>query len=72
MINPAGLLLIAVGLFSFAGGALDWDWFMNTRRARPLVKSLGRGRARAFYMLVGLGVSVFGVLIALGIVGGGR
>ena len=29
-----GWILIAAGLFSFAGGVFGWDWFLNSRRAR--------------------------------------
>lgn len=56
------------GLFAIAGGMLDWDWFMNNRRARIFVKLFGRGGARAFYCLLGLALAVLGLLITFGIV----
>ncbi|TFH43477.1 MAG: hypothetical protein E4H01_12010 [Lysobacterales bacterium] len=38
--NLSGILLVAIGLFSMAGGILNWSWFMNTRRSRLLVRML--------------------------------
>jgi hypothetical protein len=32
----------------------DWDFVMNSRKARPLVWLLGRLGARVFYFLLGL------------------
>lgn len=65
--NPIGLLLVAAGIFSVCGAVLDWDFFMNSRRAWLLVKILGRNGARVFYALLGAAIAVFGVLITLGI-----
>jgi hypothetical protein len=67
--NPAGFILIAVGLFSFAGGSFNWNWFMNTRRARALVRAVGPAGARFFYMLLGIVVIVLGVLLAFKFIG---
>jgi small neutral amino acid transporter SnatA (MarC family) len=64
----AGLIVIAMGLFSLLGAILDWDWYMNHRKARFIVKILGRKGARIFYAILGLGLIVLGVLLALGIV----
>lgn len=63
-----GWALAAAGLFSAAGAALDWDWFMNHRKAQGLVRLMGRGGARAFYGLLGLTLAVVGVLMGLGII----
>jgi hypothetical protein len=68
--NPAGFILVAVGLFCFAGGLFNWNWFMNTRRARALVRAIGPTGARAFYMLLGIVIIVFGVLVAFNVIGG--
>lgn len=70
--NPAGLVLAAIGLFSFAGGLCNWHWFMNARKARALVRMIGPGAARVFYMLLGLVIAVYGVLLTVGTVGGAR
>jgi hypothetical protein len=66
--NLSGLLILAIGLFSVAGGAFDWDWFMNSRRASIFVRLFKRGGARAFYILLGSGLAVLGVLIALNVI----
>ena len=63
-----GWVIAAAGLFSVAGAALDWDWFMNHRKAQGLVRLMGRGGARAFYGLLGLTLAVVGVLMGLGII----
>lgn len=68
MKEPLGLFLMFAGLFAIAGGLLDWDWFMNNRKARVFVRLLGRGGARIFYCLLGLALAVLGLLIIFGIV----
>lgn len=65
--NPIGLLLVAAGVFSICGAAFDWDWFINSRKARFFVAVFGRTGARIFYALLGIAIAVAGVLIALGI-----
>ena len=70
--NPAGFILVAVGLFSFAGGLFNWNWFMNTRRAKALVRAIRPAGARVFYMLLGIVVIVFGVLLAFNVIGGSQ
>ena len=66
--NLLGLLLVAGGIFSICGAAFDWDFFMNSRKARLLVTLFGRTGTRIFYLLLGLGIVVFGALITMGIV----
>ena len=61
--NWMGLLIAGAGAFSVAGAIADWDWFMESRKARFFVKVLGRTGARIFYGLLGL------ALIALGLAG---
>jgi hypothetical protein len=70
--NPAGFILVGVGLFSFAGGLFNWNWFMNTRRARALVRAIRPVGARVFYMLLGIVIIVFGVLLGFNIIGGSQ
>jgi hypothetical protein len=57
----SNLLIIAIGLFSIAGGILNWDWFMENHRARFFVNVLGRNGARAFYVGLGVFLMVFGL-----------
>jgi hypothetical protein len=67
--NPYALggLFVAIGLFAIAGGVMDWEWFMNSRRAWLFVKLFGRNGARVFYVLLGAGIAVVGVLVMLGV-----
>lgn len=65
--NPVGLILVAAGLFSICGAVLDWDFFINSRKARFFVSTLGRTGARVFYGILGLVIVVMGALITLGI-----
>ena len=66
--NPTGLVLLLTGLFSLCGAVFDWEWFINSRRGRRLVDSMGRNGARRFYGLVGFGTALFGGLITFGVV----
>jgi hypothetical protein len=65
-----GWVFAGVGAFSIAGAVKDWDWFMLSRRSRWMVSLFGRKAARAVYGVLGVGILVTGVLVALGIVGG--
>ena len=65
--NPVGLLLIAVGLFSVCGGAFDWDFFLNSRKAQFYVSIFGRTGARIFYVILGIAFAVLGTMMALGV-----
>jgi len=65
--NPVGLILVAAGLFSICGAAFDWDFFINSRKARFFVSTFGRTGARIFYALLGLVIVVMGTLITVGI-----
>jgi hypothetical protein len=62
-----GLLLVLVGFFSIAGGIFNFEWFMNSRKARACVNLLGRSGARIFYGVLGLAVAILGLLITFGI-----
>jgi len=62
-----GWFLAAGGAFSLCAAVLDWNWFMNHRKAQRLVKWFGRGGARVFYGLLGTGLVVLGVLVATGV-----
>ena len=65
--NPIGSLFVALGVFTALAAALDWEWFMGDRKARFFVRLFGRGGARMFYDLLGIGLYVFGVLLAIGV-----
>ncbi|MEO0947389.1 MAG: immunity 17 family protein [Cyanobacteria bacterium J06641_5] len=63
-----GWVLAGCGIFAICGAAFNWDWFMNHRKARFLVRLVGRTGARLFYGFLGSTLVVLGVLIGLGIV----
>ena len=65
--NPFGLILVAAGLFSICGAVFDWDFFINSRKARFYVSIFGRVGARIFYAILGLVIVILGALITLGI-----
>lgn len=67
-----GLMLAAAGVFSICGAALNWDWFLESHKARFFVNTFGRNGARAIYGVLGLALLVIGVLMALGIVSSER
>jgi Immunity protein 17 len=66
--NPAGLLVIAIGLFSLCCAGFGWEWFMNHHKTRFVAAILGRTGARVFYGLLGFGLVVVGALLTLGII----
>lgn len=53
--NPTlmALLALLVGLFSVFCTVKDYDWFMQSRKARFFVNLWGRNGARAFYIVLG-------------------
>jgi len=65
--NPVGLIFVAAGVFSICGAAFDWDWFINSRKARFFVATLGRNGARIFYGVLGIAVVILGALMTFGI-----
>jgi hypothetical protein len=56
-------VIVFGGAFSLAGAIQDWDFFMESRRARLLVSMFGRDGARVFYGLVGVILIVGGVVV---------
>ena len=65
--NPAGLILVAAGIFSVLGGALDWGFVMDSRKAHGMVRLIGHNGACGFYVVLGL---VMGGLMAFGVIAG--
>lgn len=63
-----GLILVGAGLFSIVGAVLNKDWFMDNRKARPLVKLFSRNGARVFYIALGVGIVVVGALLMAGVI----
>lgn len=68
MSNPLMALIgILTGGFSIFCAYKDYDWFMNSSKARIWVRLLGRNGARKFY--IGLGVFIVALGIVLSFVG---
>ncbi|MGH7138294.1 MAG: immunity 17 family protein, partial [Pirellulales bacterium] len=67
-----GLILAAAGIFSICGAAFNWDWFIESHKARFFVATFGRTGARIFYAILGIVIVVIGVLMALGLVSSER
>lgn len=53
-------IIILSGLFIIAAAVLDWEWFFNNWRAELFVRIFGRGGARFFYGLLGIGALILG------------
>ena len=66
--NLEGLIFVAVGIFTMSAAIGNWNWFMNNRKARFIVKIFTRNGARYFYGFLGLGFLIFGLLGTVGII----
>jgi hypothetical protein len=44
------------GIFCIGAALLDWDWFFDNWRASFFVDVFGRGGARIFYGVLGIGL----------------
>ena len=56
------VLFIALGLFSIVAAIFNLDWYFKTSGAMTFVNWFGRGGARVFYSLLGVGLIACGVL----------
>lgn len=56
------LFLLAAGVFSVLGAALNWNFLLNSRRARLFMRLFGRNGTRIVYLLLGSGLVVLGVM----------
>lgn len=61
-------LIIGCGVFSICGAVLDWEWFMNSRKAQFFVKIFGRTGARFFYGFLGAVIATIGALVVAGVI----
>jgi hypothetical protein len=61
-------ILVVCGVFAICGSLMNWEWFMNHRKARFMTRMLGRGGTRIFYGLLGTALVVLGLLIAFGVI----
>jgi hypothetical protein len=63
-----GWILMAAGLFSISGAVMDWDWFMENRKAKLWTTLFGRNGARIFYGILGVAIVIAGVLMTTGVI----
>jgi hypothetical protein len=61
-----GLALVAMGIFTVVAAGMDWDWFMNHRKARLFVSLFGRTGTRVFYGLLGSVLITLGGMLTFG------
>jgi hypothetical protein len=61
-----GILFTAIGVFSLVSALCDWNWFFQSHNASFFVRTFGRRGARVFYALLGAGIIVVGLMMALG------
>ena len=47
-------IFLLAGVTSLLAAVLDWEWFFTTKNAEPLVRSLGRKKARWLYGAIGI------------------
>jgi len=66
--NYGGLIIAAAGVFTLACAAMNFNWFMEHRKARFFVKVMGRDGASIFYAVLGLGLAVLGALLFAGVI----
>ena len=55
-------LFIALGLFSIVAAICNFYWYFKTSGAMTFVNWFGRGGARIFYALLGIGLIACGAL----------
>ena len=67
--KPTGIIFVLAGLFSAIGAIGNWDWFMESRKARIWIKLFGRRGARVFYIILRAVFIMLGVLFSVGIIG---
>lgn len=68
--NITHFILIALGFFLIAAGALDWRWFMEFGNQRRMTELLGRNGARLFTIVIGVIIAGLGVAGLLGMLPG--
>ena len=47
-------IFLLAGVTSLLAAVLNWEWFFNTKNAEPIVRSLGRKKARWLYGAIGI------------------
>lgn len=63
-----GPLVATIGVFAICGAQFQWAFFMEHHKARFLIRLFGRRATRAFYLILGSGLTVVGVSLVLGFI----
>ena len=63
--NASKAAMIGAGIFTVFCAYMDFDWFFNNYKARPLVNTFGRHRIRIFYIIIGIVVFFIGLFFNL-------
>lgn len=58
---PSSILVVA-GIFTVFCAIKNYDWFMESNKAKFFVDIFGRDGARMFYIVLGFLIMVFGFL----------
>ncbi|MDP2315902.1 MAG: immunity 17 family protein [Pseudomonadota bacterium] len=61
--NFQNFFMIGAGVFTVTAAAMDWEWFMNHRKAQFFVRIFGRLGARVFYGALGAFLLVIGMMV---------
>jgi len=59
-------LMIGVGVLTLFAALSNWEWFFKQRRAKNIVKLVGRNGARVIYALLGTLFAVIGWMVLSG------
>ena len=58
-----GILLVLAGLLPVVAAVEDWDWYMNSRKAKRISNLIGRNSARIFYGILGVVMILGGMAV---------
>ena len=61
----SGIFAILCGLMVLAAVYLEWDWFINFYRVKPVFEELGSKKAKIFYTFLALLMIVIGVWMVI-------
>jgi hypothetical protein len=63
-----GILFVLAGAFILASIGLRWGWIMNHYKVKTVFRMLGNTWATIFYVMLGMGCVIIGVLIMVGVI----
>ena len=60
-----GIFATILGIATYLCAENDYDWFMNSNKAKFFVNLLGRDGARLFYKILGVFITILGILLVM-------